>query len=189
MRRGRGGRALWGLGSVVFDFAITRSEPTADFFGIVLEGTVAAFVGDAPVLVDHVEAFWPGGVRAFGGVVHVIDAEGHGEFVALDEIVGDVDALLEIFGLRVADVVFQVGFHLPLIGGMGLADVDGEEVGVVLVVVIDLRDVADLATEGGSSEAAEDEHERFVAGALAEVEMVVAIQGHQAGVRGVIADL
>jgi hypothetical protein len=72
---------------------------------------------------------------------------------------------------------------------MGLADVDGEEVGVVLVVVIDLRDVADLATEGGSSEAAEDEHERFVAGALAEVEMVVAIQGHQAGVRGVIADL
>jgi hypothetical protein len=40
---------------------------------------------------------------------------------------------------------------------MGLADVDGQEIGTVFVVVVDLRDVADLATEGRSSKAAEDQ--------------------------------
>jgi len=41
---------------------------------------------------------------------------------------------------------------------MGFADVDGEEIGAVLIVVKDLRDVADLATEGRSSETPEDQN-------------------------------
>jgi hypothetical protein len=41
---------------------------------------------------------------------------------------------------------------------MGFADVDGEEIGAVLIVVEDLRDVADLATEGRSSETPEDQN-------------------------------
>ena len=43
---------------------------------------------------------------------------------------------------------------------MRFANVDGEEIGAILIVVVDLRDVADLATEGWSSEAAEDENQR-----------------------------
>jgi hypothetical protein len=39
---------------------------------------------------------------------------------------------------------------------MGFADVDGEEIGAVFIVVEDLRDIANLATEGRSSKAAED---------------------------------
>ena len=44
---------------------------------------------------------------------------------------------------------------------MRFANVDGEKVRVILVVVEDLDDVADLATEGRSSKAAKDEDERF----------------------------
>jgi hypothetical protein len=72
---------------------------------------------------------------------------------------------------------------------VGFADVDGEEIGSVFIVVEDLRDVADLATEGRSSEAPEHEDERFAFGAFADVEMGCAIEGDESGVGGVAADL
>jgi hypothetical protein len=59
---------------------------------------------------------------------------------------------------------------------VGFANVDGEEIGAVFIVVVDLRDVADLATERGSSEAAEDEDERFAVGALADVKARLAVE-------------
>lgn len=41
---------------------------------------------------------------------------------------------------------------------MRFAHVDGQEVGVIFVIVINLNDVADLATKRGSSVAAENDH-------------------------------
>jgi hypothetical protein len=70
-----------------------------------------------------------------------------------------------------------------------LADVDGEEIGAVFIVVVDLRDVADLATEGRSSEAAEDEDERLAVGAFTDVEAGGAVERDEGGVGGVAADL
>ena len=59
---------------------------------------------------------------------------------------------------------------------MGFANVDGEEIGALFIVVVDLRDVANLATEGWSSKAAEDEDERFAVGAFADVKARGAIE-------------
>jgi hypothetical protein len=61
---------------------------------------------------------------------------------------------------------------------MGFADVDGQEISVIFVVVVDGSDVANLAAEGRSGEAAEDEHQRFLAGAFADVKMFVAVECH-----------
>jgi hypothetical protein len=72
---------------------------------------------------------------------------------------------------------------------MGFAYVDGEEIGAVFIVIVDLRDVADLATEGRSSEAAEDENEWFAVGAFADVKAAGAVEGDERGVGGVDADL
>jgi hypothetical protein len=72
---------------------------------------------------------------------------------------------------------------------VGFADVDGEEIGAVLIVVEDLRDIANLATEGRSSEAAKDEDERLALGAFADVEARGAIERDENGVGGVAADL
>ena len=77
---------------------------------------------------------------------------------------------------------------MPLVGGMRFANVHGQEVGVVFVVFKNLNHVADVAPEGRSSVAAEDEDERFGAGALANVEMAGAIEGDEARIGGVIAD-
>jgi len=72
---------------------------------------------------------------------------------------------------------------------VGFTDIDGEEIGAVFIVVVDLRDVANLTTEGRSSEAAEDENERFALGACADVKARGAIEGDENGVGGVAADL
>jgi hypothetical protein len=72
---------------------------------------------------------------------------------------------------------------------VGFTNVDGEEIGAVFIVVVDLRDVANLATEGRSSETAEDEDERFAIGARAEVKARGAIEGDQRGIGRVAADL
>ena len=140
-------------------FAEAFGEPVADFLGSIFEGAVAPFVSDAALFVDDVEALGPCGVGVVGGVVHIVDAERNGILEALGEIVGDGDALGKGFRLGVANVVLVlfIGLHLPLVERMGLADVDGQEIGTVFVVVVDLRDVADPATEGRSSKAAEDQ--------------------------------
>src|SRR5258705_11852035 len=114
----------------MFYFAEAIDEPVADFLGIVFEGAVAAFVRDAALLVDDVEALGPGGVGVVGGVVHFVDSEGNGILEALGEVVGDGDALFKRFRLGVADIIFVffVGLHLPFVQRVGFANVDGEEI-------------------------------------------------------------
>jgi hypothetical protein len=162
----------------VFYGAVARGEPFADFAGIVIEWPYAAAVGNASAFINDVEAFGPGRISLFRGVAHVVDSEGQSEFKSLDEIVGDNDALFERFRLRVTDVIliFQIGFHLPFVGGMRFANIDGQEIRVFFVVFINLNDVADLATKGRSSKTAEDENKRAVAGAFANVKPVDAIE-------------
>jgi hypothetical protein len=71
---------------------------------------------------------------------------------------------------------------------MRFADVNRQKVGALFVIVKDLDEVADLATEGWSSEAAEDEDERFGAGAFANVETVRAVEREEASVGSGVAD-
>jgi len=52
---------------------------------------------------------------------------------------------------------------------MGFANVDSEEIGAIFIVVVDLRDIADLATERRSSEAAEDKDKWLAACAFADM--------------------
>ena len=59
---------------------------------------------------------------------------------------------------------------------MRFAHVDGEEVGVILVIVIDLDDVANLATKRRSSVAAENDHQRAGADAFADAELIFAVE-------------
>jgi hypothetical protein len=71
---------------------------------------------------------------------------------------------------------------------MRFADVDGKKVSVIFVVVVERSDVADLATEGRSGKAAEDQDERFLASTLANMKTFIAVERDQSGVRGVVAD-
>jgi hypothetical protein len=72
---------------------------------------------------------------------------------------------------------------------MGFADVDGEEIGTVFIVVVDLRDVANLATERRSSKAAEDEDEWLAFGTFADVKAGGSVERDESGVGRVAANL
>jgi hypothetical protein len=163
-------------------------EPGANFLRIVIEGAHAACICDAPVLVDHIEALGPCGIGQIRRVTHVVDPEGQRIFLPLHKIVGDGHALLQSFRLRVAHILFHVRFHLPFICGMRLAHINGKKVRVILVVVVNLDHVADVAPEGRSSVAAEDDHERARAGALTQTKMVRAVQRQQLHVRSIGTD-
>ena len=164
-------------------------EPGADFVGVVIERAHAAAVSNVAGFVDDVEAFGPCRVGVVRGVVDVIDAESDGIVKALDEIVCDGDALREGFWLGVTHVVLHVGLHLPLVGWVRFTDINSQKVGVILVIVVNLHHVTDVATEGRSSVAAEDDDEWAGAGALANMEMSRPIESDEPSVRSVVANL
>jgi hypothetical protein len=59
---------------------------------------------------------------------------------------------------------------------MGFADVDGQEVGVAFIVLVDPYDVADLATERRSGVTAEDHHQRAAgASALSQAKVIFTV--------------
>jgi hypothetical protein len=70
---------------------------------------------------------------------------------------------------------------------MSFANVDSQEIGVILVVVVELNDVANLATEGWSGEAAEDEDERPASRFFAKMEIHGAVQGDESCIRSLIS--
>jgi hypothetical protein len=65
---------------------------------------------------------------------------------------------------------------------MSLANVDSQEIGVVLVIVVELNDVANLAAERRSSETAENEYERTASGFFADVKVGRAIERDKPGI-------
>jgi hypothetical protein len=169
--------------------AVAGGEPTADFVRIVREGSHAAAIGDATGFVDYVEALGPRGIGVVGGVIDVVDAEGDWVVETLDEIVRDGYALRQSFRLGVTHVVLHVGFHLPLVGRMGFADVDSQEIGVIFVIVVNLHHVTDVAAKRRSSVAAKNDYKRASAGAFANMEMIGAIESEESSVGSIIADL
>jgi hypothetical protein len=171
------------------DGSIACRQPDAYFRRVIVERAHAAAIRDAAGFIDNVEAFRPGGVGSLGGVIEVVDAERDGVVEALDEIVGDGHTLGKIFRLGVAHVVLHIGFHLPFVGWMRFADIDRKEIGVVFIIVVNLHHVTDVAAEGRSSVAAEDNDERSASGPFADVKVISTIQSQQPGVGSVIADL
>jgi hypothetical protein len=108
---------------------------------------------------------------------------------ALDEIVGDGHALRQSLRLRIANVFVHIAFHLPFVLRMRFANVNGQKISASFVIVVEIYEVAYLAAEGRSGVAAEDQNERALADAIAEMEFVLSIEAHQRDVRSAVADV
>jgi hypothetical protein len=124
-----------------------------------------------------------------GDVAHRIHAQRQRKFEALGEIVGDGEALAERFRLRVTDILVNVALLLPFVLRMRFADVDGEKIGAVFVIVVELDEVNYLAAERRSGVAAEDEDERAMADVVADAEGGLAIERVESRVGRAIANL
>ncbi len=156
---------------------------------MIVERAQASAIHDFPGFINDVEAFRPCCIGVIGNVVHVVHCERQRKMESLDEVVGDGDSLCERVRLGVADVLIHVGLHLPFIERMSFADVDGEEVGTVLVIVIERDEVAYLAAEGRSGVTSENENQRALADPFAQVKRGLAVERKQTHVRRAVADM
>jgi hypothetical protein len=172
----------------VFYGAVARGEPFAGFFRLVVERTDPAAVSDPAALINDVNSLGPRGIGVIGGVAHVIDSEGQSELESFDEIVRDHHALFQRFRLRVTNVVFEIRFHLPFVGGMRFANVNGQKIRALFIILVNLNDVAHLAAKRRSSKTPEDENEWTIVRTFANVKTAEAIQRDDARVRRVAAD-
>ena len=82
---------------------------------------------------------------------------------ALNEVVGDPQAILRRSRLGIADAFFFVRVQLPFIQGVRFFDVDGDESDAVSVLAKESLNALDRAPEGGSGEAPENEDDRTAA--------------------------
>jgi soluble cytochrome b562 len=108
---------------------------------------------------------------------------------ARDEIVGDGDALRKRSRLHVANILVNVRLHLPLILRMRFANVHGQEIGAIFILVVNLDEISNLAAEGRSSVAAENQDQRAFANTLAQVKRRASIQRKYARVRSAVAHM
>jgi len=138
-------------------------------------------------LINDVNPLRPCGIRVIRSVAHIVDSERQGELESLGEIIRDRHALLERFRLRVANVVLDIGFHLPFVGGMRLANVNGQEIRTLFVVLKNLNDVAYLAAKRRSGKTPEHQHQRPLMGSFANVKTANAIQRDNPRIRRIAA--
>lgn len=117
-------------------------------------------VRDLAVPIEDEDALRPGGVKIVHGVVNRVHDARHGQIQPSATGLGHRLALTPVLGLVKNDVVSFVRLHLPAVGWVSLLNVHKEKRGAVLVFSEQRFEVARLATERRSGEAAENEHER-----------------------------
>jgi hypothetical protein len=173
----------------MFHNAVSPGQPIPYFGRLVVERTHSSAIRDVPALINNVEALRPRCISIIRSIAHVIHAKRQWVFESLCKVIGDGHPLFQRFWLRVAHVIFHVGLHLPFVGGMRLAHINGEEIGVVLIVVVNLHHVANLAPKRRSSKTPKDENEWPRSGSFPNMEAAYAIEFQNPRIRRIIANL
>jgi len=126
------------------------------FLGFKSPGAAFACVDDVVVGADEIQAFGPGDVGVHDVVVDVVDVGAnavlHGGFT----FTGNFAAFFE--GCRVVDAGV---FEFPSIFWMGFADVDDEELYLLVIGIVEIAEADRLLYKRWSREAAKDECDRF----------------------------
>lgn len=155
---------------------------------MIIERAEPSAVNDPSLLVDYVNPLRPGSVGSVGSVVHGVYRKRNRKFEARHEIIGDCDALWECGRLRVANVLFYIRSHLPFVLRMSFANINGEEIRTVLVLIVDLNEISDLAAKRRSSVAAKNQNERFLANPFVQIASRTPVERKHTNVGRAIAD-
>lgn len=144
-------------------------QPCACFWWMIIERPNSAPVRNLSLLINNVDAFRPRRIGMVGDVMHVINAEWNREVETLNKIIGDGYALLGSVRLCVTYTLINVRLHLPLIQRMRFANVHGQEIRAILVIIVKSDEVTYLAPERWSRIAAKYQNQRPWADAVAQV--------------------
>jgi len=120
-----------------------------------------ALVGHAAVSIDQVDAVWPAGVGALGGVVESVDHCRELDPKFANTTSRHLAALVVIARAGENDLVLQIALRLPHVAGMRLDNVDNQERDLLVVLIVKLVERGNLPPKWWSSVAAENEHDRL----------------------------
>jgi hypothetical protein len=151
-------------------------QPRSCFCRMIVERPDSAAIRDLSLLINNVDALGPRRIRVIRDVVHIIHAERNREMKTLDEVVRNCHALLRSMRLRVADILILVGLHLPFVERMRFANINGQEIRAILVLVVQSDEVTYLAAKRRSCVAAKHQDQRPPANAIAQMKRRVAIE-------------
>jgi hypothetical protein len=135
-------------------------EPRAGLLRMVVKRSESSTIHNRPRFIDDVNALGPSAVSQVRRLMHVIYTNGQGKVEPQYEIVGDRYSLNQRLRLRVTNAFIYVALHLPFVLRMRFANINGQKVGLSLVVVVQTDEVAYLAPEWRSGIASKDEDER-----------------------------
>lgn len=143
---------------------------------MVIEWTDPAPVHDLSLLINNVDALRPRRIGMVGDVMHIIDAKRNREVETLNEIISDGYALFGGVRLRVTHTLIHVRLHLPFIKRMRFANVDGQEIRPILVIIVKSDEVTYLAPERWSGIAAKHQNQRPLADAITQVKSSMTVE-------------
>ena len=148
----------------------------------------AALVGDLAVHADDVEPVWLGAIGRVDLIVLTIEQRRHRHFQGGDALLGNVRPLLDFLRLRnLEQFLFAVLEREQNRIGMRLANIDEVELRTIFIGLIDLFEVARLATERRSGIAAENQYDRLLALETGQLHLLSLLQIGQREVRGRVA--
>ena len=150
---------------------------------MIIERAKSASISDFSRFIDDVNPFGPTSVREIRRIVHVVHAQRKREVEPPCEIVGNRHALRQCLRLGIANTLVHVGFHLPFVLRVRLANINRQKLGAVFVIVVEVYEVAYLAAERWSGVASENENERLLSDSIAEVEYGLPVERQQWHVR------
>ncbi len=173
--------ALLGSGDLVQD--------GGGFLGLEAVRSRPAFVGDAPLEVDHVEAIRPSSVGRLCCVLEVVYNGGERNLKMPDAGLGHFSPFEEVGRRGNKDFVLQVRRGLPGVRSVGFQDIDNEKRRPVLIGLVDLREGGNLPPEGWSGVTAEYQDHGLVSLEGRKPHPIFPVEGIERKVRGGVADL
>ena len=146
-----------------------------------------AFIDDAALVVDQVDAIGPSRIGALGGIAELVEDRGKFDSKLAYAGAGDQSALLFVFWAGEDNSVLNVALHLPDIAGMSLENIDDEKCNSIAVLIEKLVEGGNLPPKGRSSVTAEDKHHGLLRGERGKLHASGLVELHQREVRSGIA--
>ena len=131
--------------------------------GFETEGARFAFIRDTALGIDQINAVWPAGIGAFGGVAKFVEDRGE-LYPKLSHARPSYERTLFLaFRAGKEDLIPDVALHLPNVAGVRLGYVDNQKSNPVSILLVELVEGGHLPPERRSGVTAENQDNRLAA--------------------------
>jgi hypothetical protein len=121
-----------------------------------------AFIGNAALTVNQVNAIGPAGIRSLGRVAKLVEHAGKLYPQLAHTSPGDERTFFLIFRTGKYDLISDVALHLPDVAGMRFRDVYHQESHTITILLVKFVEGGNLPPEWRSGIASKNQHDRLL---------------------------